>query len=169
MLQSLIGVTCGRLRHRQARTSTGTRKALRPMMKQMFDHMGDVYGLVGNCQCVSMDFASTGMRYAGYFPCKDPQKLFDAYRQFMPTALGFAVEEIPAREIAGLKVAGMQIKIDFAELSKKMGAPAGAKGGQEKMDAMMERMFGKGGMKLQVASKDGLTAIVMGAKSLTGS
>jgi len=133
-------------------------EAMRPAMKQVFAHMGDLYSLMGSAQCASMDFASTGMRYRAYFPCQEPQKLLEAHRGLMKSMPGFGMSEIPEHEVGGVKVAGFRVKMDFTELLKQ----AGDQEPQAQMDAIMERLFGKDGIALQVATKDGTSLMVMG-------
>jgi len=131
---------------------------MRPAMRQAFGQLSAFYGLLGNAQCASMDFAPSGMRYRAYFPCTDPQKLLDAYRGMLKSMPGFGISEIPQREVGGLKIAGLHVKMDFTELLTQTGDQKP----EVQVDAMMERLFGKDGLTLQVASKDGLTALVLG-------
>jgi general secretion pathway protein G len=133
---------------------------MRPAMKQLFEHMADFYGFMGTAQAASMDFTDSGMRYRVYSKGGDPLKLLDVYRKLGDSLPGFEFRELAEREVAGLKVSGMRLKFDIAAMMKGLEGKDQAL--PPELDSMMAKLFGKDGLALQVASKDGLSVMVMG-------
>jgi general secretion pathway protein G len=139
-------------------------EALRPAMKQMFEHMADFYGFMGTAQAASMDFLGTGMRYRVYSLGGDPLKLLELYRKLGDLVPGFGLTLVPEREVAGVKVNGVRLKFDIAAMMKQFGDKDVPHKADPQFDAMMEKLFGKDGIALQVASKDGTAVLVMGGE-----
>lgn len=137
-------------------------ESMRPAMKQMFGHMSEFYGFMGTAQAVSMDFSDAGLRYRIYSRGGDPTKLLEAYRSLAGAMPGFAISDVPQREVAGVKVSGVRLKIDIAALSKAVGEKNVHETEQAEVEKMMERMFGKDGMLIQVATKDDTALMVLG-------
>jgi len=137
-------------------------EALRPMMKQIFGHVGELYGLMGTAQIVSVDFGPDGLRYCAYMQSQDPAKLVGVYRGMMKSMPGFGVEELPEREVDGAKVTSFRMKLDLAEFTKQLDGKTPSDAELTKMDEMMKHMFGPDGMTFRIATKNGTTALVMG-------
>jgi hypothetical protein len=137
-------------------------ESVRPMMKQLMSHMSEMYGCMGTAQAVSMDFGDTGMRYRIYSRGGEPTKLLELYRTLGGAMPGFVFSDVPQREVAGVKVTGMRFKFDIAALSKAVGEKGVREADQAAVEKVMERMFGKDGMLIQVATKDDTALMLMG-------
>jgi hypothetical protein len=137
-------------------------EALRPAMKQLLDHVADFYGFMGTAQAASMDFTGSGMRYRIYSQGGDSQKLLDVYRKLDEVLPGLGLTPIPEREVAGVKVNGLRLKLDIAALIKQFYGKDFPHKEDPQLDTMMEKMFGKDGLAIQVASKSGVSMLVLG-------
>ncbi|MBK7644961.1 MAG: hypothetical protein IPJ19_18275 [Planctomycetes bacterium] len=135
---------------------------MRGMLGPVFQHIGEFYGLLGSAQAISFDFSPAGMRYTAYLDCKDPAKLVELYRTMMKSFPGFEIRELPAREFEGFAIAGFHFDMDLEAMSKSLGQQPLPPEASEQMQTLMKSMFGSEGMSFQVASRDGVTAIVMG-------
>jgi len=135
---------------------------LRPMMQQVMSHVAEFYGFLGTAQAASMDFTDTGMRYRVYSHGGDPAKLLAAYRTFSRGVPGFSVTDVPQREVAGVKIDAVRFNMDFDALMKLVDEKAKADAAKPEVAKMMEKMFGKDGVLIQFASKDGAALMVMG-------
>jgi len=137
-------------------------EALRPAMQGMLSRMSELYGYMGSAQAGSMDFTATGMRYRIYSRGGDPAKLVHAYRSIAGSVPGCSATEVPQREVAGVKVDGVLFKFDAAALSKLAGGREKPELTEPEFEKLIEKLFGKDGLLIQVATKDGTGLMLVG-------
>jgi general secretion pathway protein G len=137
-------------------------EALRPALKYCVEHMPELYGFAGSAQAGSMDFTPSGMRYRAYSRGGDPQKLLETYRKLDELVPGVAFTDIPERELAGAKVRGLRVAIDLPALMEALGKQDLPEGVQPQFDSMLEKFFGKDGLSIQVATREGTAVMVFG-------
>lgn len=133
---------------------------MRPAMKQLMSHVPEFYGLMGTAQAAGMDFTDTGMRYRVYTRGGESVKLLQAYRTLAGSMPGFSFTEVPPREVTGVKIEGLRFKLDLDTLAKLSAEKDEV--GKADFQKMMDKLLGKDGLLIQVASKDGTTMMVMG-------
>jgi general secretion pathway protein G len=75
---------------------------------------------------------------------------------------GLAFTDLPEREVAGVKVRGLRFQLDFPALVKSLSEEDVPKDAQPQLDALLEKFFGKDGLSIQVATKDGTSVMVLG-------
>ena len=64
--------------------------------------------------------------------------------------------------VKALELAGFRVRFDFDAVTKTLGQPAASEARKQEAQALLDRLFGKDGLVIQVASKDGLCALVVG-------
>jgi hypothetical protein len=124
--------------------------------------MAELYGFAGSAQAVSVDLAPSGLRYRAYSRGGDPLKLLEAYRKLDELMPGLEFTDVPEREVAGVKVRGLRLKLDMPALLKLLSAKDAPEAPPEQFDAMLGKFFGKDGLAIQVATKDGTSVMVIG-------
>ncbi len=135
---------------------------LRPAMKQLLSHVSEFYAYMGTAQAASMDFTDSGMRYRVYLRGGDSAKLLAAYRTLSGGVPGLSVSEVPQREVAGVKIDAVRFKMDFGALMRLVDDKSETDAAEPEVEKMFEKMFGKDGLLIQFASKDGMALMVMG-------
>ena len=134
----------------------------RPAMQALFSRMNELYGFMGTAQAGSMDFTETGIRYRLYSRGGDPAKLLQAYRSIAGSLPGCSATDVAQREVAGVKVDGALFKIDPAMFTKLAGEKDKPDAKAPELEKMMAKLFGKDGLLIQAASKDGTGLVVIG-------
>jgi type II secretion system protein G len=75
---------------------------------------------------------------------------------------GFSLTEVPQREVAGTKIEALRFKFDLAKLADLAGEKDKTHAADPELEKMMDKIFGKDGLLIQVASKDGTAVLVLG-------
>ncbi len=134
---------------------------LRSGFQKMRASFDDLAAQMGSGMSISGDLGDGGLRYTCYIRPKDPAKLLAIYKTMLTSTPGMTCEELKDGNIAGVPVTRWRVRVDAQAFLDAQGK-AGTAESKTQLKNMMEKLYGKDGLTLTMATHGEVTAIVIG-------
>jgi len=144
---------------------------MRTDFQKMMGSYDEMVAQMGSGMSCTGSLAADGMRVAVYLRPRDPHKLLAAYRTMLTSMPSLKVDAPKEENVDGLSVTRMRIQVDakaYAGALAKAANTGQKRNGNQGVDpaaevqAMLEKLYGKDGLTLTLATKGGVTAVVVG-------
>jgi len=147
----------------------------REQFAEYMERMNKLTAMLGGDWAMAADFGEKGMRVAMVGSAKDAEAYLSGYNELITatvlTDMGMAFVRGESRKIGDTEVASMRFKIDWEVYMKSLGQSATM---PPEFNSMMEKFFGKDGLLVEMAARDGRVYYAIGSAEvmdamLTGS
>ncbi len=147
----------------------------REQFAEYMERMNKLTAMLGGDWAMAMDFDEKGMRAAMVATAKDAEAYLSGYNELVTapvlTDMGMSFVRGESRKIGETDVTSIRFKIDWEVYMKSLGQSATM---PPEFNSMMEKIFGKDGMLVEMAARDGRVYYAIGSAEvmdtmLTGS